>query len=426
MYRGAVQFGDVELINHDRLFRYLRAGIGPPTLDVVHDDRWPWQHRWQGHQRYETPRLDRAPWYDPARPESAEFAGVWLRDIDGIDDASPFSRETVAGMLDGGAHGIGRFAPRAMTCRTTLFASTHQGLMYGIGWLIRVLTRPQCDDRDATVSMRYLTTVPVLPDDIDSPSRALLEDCTVEFRRVLRDVAVTSAPTVTRWVTGIYDDGEPGTCAAEVEFTITAADPHPYHDGLISLAGPITWAGTEVQAVTWRVAWFGICDPAAPATLVDPDAPVSNERPRRRPAIRPPSRVCTPLYYRTVTTSIAPIPGQGYTVLSVRIEAGALDERNLTMAVVDDVTGAVVGEIGIAYLPAGATLTLDGSSGTAVAVLEDGRAVDASGVVTAGASGPLSMVALTCQRSYTVTLRASHAVDPATTVTLLGTRQWVI
>ena len=426
MYRGAVQFGDVELINHQRLFRYLRAGIAPPSLEVVHDDRWPWQYRWSGHQLYETPKIDRAPWYDPARPESGEFAGVWLRSITGIDDATPYGRETIAGMLDGGAHGLGKFAPREMTFATTLYASTHQGLMWGIGWLTRTLTRPVCDDRDATVTMRYLSTVPTIAPDIDSPSAAMLDECTTEYRRALRDVAVTAGPRVTNWITGIYDDGEPGTCAAEVEFTLIAADPHPYHDALVPLAGPLTWAAATVQAVTWRVAYYGICDTSAPTTLVDPQADVASARPRRRPAIRTPSRVCTPLYYKTVTASIAPIVGQGTTVLTVRVEVGPNDERNLTMAVTDNVTGAVVGEVGIAYLPARSTLVLDGSSGTATVILEDGRAVDASSVVTAGTSGPLSMIALPCGHAYTVTMRAGHLVHASTSVTVLGTRQWVV
>ena len=424
MYRGQLQFGDTEVVNHNRLFAYLTES-GPPGLDVLYLDRWKWQARWMGHAPYRTPRLDNAPWYSPTVDASEEFLGLHLRAYTGVDDV-PWSREAAESISDGGAHGLGRYSTKRIELKLTAYGSTHSGLMYGLQWLDRVLTQPVCDDRDATVSLRYLTTVPRIAPDT-SPSTATLIDCTNPHRRILHDVAATTGHTIDRWWVSdhTYDTGE--HMAADLTVVLAAADPFAYHDALLDLAGPIGWAGRPTQTVTWQLVGLdGTCGTPASGALLNPNAPVLS--PVRRPAVAAPNRICQPLYYRTTTTTLALAvdPTAKSTTLTVVVQAGATDLENVRIRITDTTTERAVGEIGVSYLPAGARLTIDGTTGTAIALLSSGDTVDASAVVSAGTLGPLTSVRLSCLRTYRLDATAPDDVASGASVSILGTTAWAV
>jgi len=130
-----------EIWNSARTASYLHNGLAPPGVDVgscvacdgigvaVEDDDW---------VRYILPELDEAPWYDPDVPESADFAGLLVTEITGLDD-SPFTR-TMATTLNGGGS-FGRLAVNARTVmvRGLLLGRTCCAIAYGQRWLTRAL-----------------------------------------------------------------------------------------------------------------------------------------------------------------------------------------------------------------------------------------------------------------------------------------------
>lgn len=426
MHRGYLRFGDTELVNHARLFAYFNAGLVPPgDFAVLDQDYWPWTARWLDDPAYRSPRLDRAPWYTPGVASSGEFLGLHLRSYTGIDE-SGWSREAVESIADGGAHGLGRHTIKSIELKLTAYATTHAGLMHGMAWVQDTLLRPVCDDRDATVDLRYLTAVPTVAAGIE-PSRAMLEDCTDPLRRVLHDVAATTGITVDRWWVPDHINDSSEHMAADFTVTIAAADPHPYSELPVDLAGPLTWASAERQAVRWKVAHFGVCsDGSAPTVLTDPRAPASTATILRRPRPRPTNRICLPLYYRTVAADITVVAeGVGETTLTTTISAGSTELRNVTVRFRDLTSDRVIGEVGVSYLPAGAVLSIDGTTGRATALLADGTTVDASPVVSSGSLGPLTAVVLSCRRAYRVEATAPDTISATASVSVLGTTRWV-
>lgn len=430
-YGAAADGSPHELVNHDRTFAYLAAGIIAGDTRVVHPDVWGLMSSWQGVPDYRTPRLDRADWYEPGVPASAQFAGVWAREVTGVD-ASTLTREVTDALDDGGAALRARLKSREIKYSATLFASTPQGLMHGLAWLRRRLTDPVCDDRDALVTARYLSATPRLAADIDTPSPATLDACVTPLIRTLREVTCTAGPRVTAWYGDASDVDQAGACTADVEWTLTAGDPYTYGVDPIDLAGPLRWSAVPVRTVTFQVVGpDGVCasGPSGTASsggmlvLADPAAPPVTRI--HRPIAPAVSRTCRPLFSRVVTAAITVADGQdqAQTVATVIVSAGAADARDILVDVTSS-AGVAVGSVSVAYLPAGATLTVDGASGAATVLLSDGKVLDASSVVAGAGSGPVVPPVLSCDDTYTVTATARDTVDPAASVSLIGTRRW--
>jgi hypothetical protein len=145
-WEGYLTFAGVELVNHDRLFEYMRQGLrsssavindcGCETLTPLFDDPGP----------YTLPAADNAPWYDPNIPESATFAGVFVTDIDGLE--SPWlNRRPVQSPVHGGLLPPLRAQARILTFRGYLFGRTRGSIDYGLDWLSRTLAGQHCDQK---------------------------------------------------------------------------------------------------------------------------------------------------------------------------------------------------------------------------------------------------------------------------------------
>lgn len=91
---------------------------------------------------YNSPSSDPAPWYDPDCPESAHFAGFYPVEFDGI--GSTYTREVFPVIGGGGILGRLRAAPRTLTWRGFLFGSTCCGVAYGLRWLTAKLSQTRC------------------------------------------------------------------------------------------------------------------------------------------------------------------------------------------------------------------------------------------------------------------------------------------
>jgi hypothetical protein len=93
---------------------------------------------------YTDPITDGACWYDPNYPESADFLGVLVNDLDGLDQDG-YVRSSVAGIADGYALGRGNLPGKVLTFTVTLFATSCAGMEWGRRWLQRTLRGESCD-----------------------------------------------------------------------------------------------------------------------------------------------------------------------------------------------------------------------------------------------------------------------------------------
>ncbi|AUX82238.1 minor tail protein [Mycobacterium phage ItsyBitsy1] len=118
-----------------------------------YDDSWPGLREFLGDTIY---RPELAPWYVAEQPESAEFGGVWVMQVDGLD-VTPAEREIMPVVGPGGVAGPPRDPHRVVRFEALLVACTHAGLNYGLQWLACNLREAHVD---STASLRYLAAHP--------------------------------------------------------------------------------------------------------------------------------------------------------------------------------------------------------------------------------------------------------------------------
>src|SRR5690606_28197505 len=104
-------------------------------ITVPYDDSWTGLEAALGDGPYV---LTNAPWYDASKPESVEFAGVWVMDVTGFDTV-PTQRDVGEAICAGGVPGPARDASRKLTFSALVVACTNAGARYGLNWLSCVL-----------------------------------------------------------------------------------------------------------------------------------------------------------------------------------------------------------------------------------------------------------------------------------------------
>jgi len=157
MYSGYLYFRETEVANNQRVMAYLEgdpdagiAGLRHPNSSLSADCGCDALCLYcdlgdgvDGH--YTTPRRDKAPWFDPAVPDSEDFAGLFITDVSGFD--STIQREFIEGAISGGSLGPMRLTGRCVTFTGWLRAKTCCGAEYGLRWLQEALMGGNaCDD----------------------------------------------------------------------------------------------------------------------------------------------------------------------------------------------------------------------------------------------------------------------------------------
>lgn len=135
---AAAWLGGTEIVNDSRTTAYMRNGIKAESLIISGDCGCSNVLALAGcDDEYTTPAKDNAPWYDPAIPESAEFAGFLSTEFDGLN--STYTRSITESISDGATLGRSRFGSRTMSWRGFLFGSSCCGVAYGLRWLGKIL-----------------------------------------------------------------------------------------------------------------------------------------------------------------------------------------------------------------------------------------------------------------------------------------------
>ena len=196
---------------------------------VDYDDSWPGLMAFLGDVIY---RPEIAPWYTSRIPESAEFGGVWVMDIQGLD-APGIERQITEMIGDGGAAGPARTPSRQITFDAVLLACSNAGLTYGLDWLKGIL-RETNKRTDST--LRYLAAHPGYS--AADPASLLRE---------VHGVVLTDGPTIRDSINAGNKQNQQAT-AYRVSFTLTATRPHAYSP---PISFPVVWDTTAVRPISW-------------------------------------------------------------------------------------------------------------------------------------------------------------------------------
>lgn len=371
-----------EFVNDARTLAYLKAGYGPTGLQVTGDCGCPEDivRPLVGcdDDPYSTPLGDLAPWYDPAHPESADFAGFLVTEFEGLE--STYTREVTEVITGGGVLGRLRAAPRTMTWRGYLMGRTCCATAYGLRWLTSVLKQSRCDADCTGETLDLLVCCP--PPAEEEPHY----DCSVSgslpavaqvgeegaFRTLYR-VGLLEGPRITE-----QRRAGCGSCGCsamvEVEFSLVAGNPHLY-------GSPTTLADCVPLLDANRCpTWVKVTNPAdcpdedtcpepAPCAA-DPNCPVPS-----LPIITTILNECICDMYEPETTYFS-VPAATYGlnfegVPIFRIYAGSQPLRATNIRFIENVLGGscesvaedpclYCDSITIRYVPAFATLVIDG------------------------------------------------------------------
>lgn len=196
---------------------------------VRYNDGWTGQREWLKDTIY---RPELAPWYSVRQPASAEFAGVWITDVQGLD-ATPINRQITDLAGDGGVAGPHRDTPRKITFEALLIASTNAGLQYGLNWLTCQL-RDTADRTDSV--LRYFNAH---PDHTHASPSSLL--------RELHGVVLTQEPQRRESKGGGKKPNQQATMY-RVGWELTATSPYAY---MPSIDMQIEWDTIEYKPINW-------------------------------------------------------------------------------------------------------------------------------------------------------------------------------
>lgn len=241
-YRGWFLLDGVELANTSRLVAHMT-----PTAPIADDEitsimqcscdiRVPYDDSWTGlsSEVGDDPYImTNAPWYNPAFPQSAEFAGVWVLEVSGFD-AVPVQRDIGDAICSGGVAAPARDGARTVTFSALIVACTNAGAEYGKDWLTCVL-------RGANVRGGVdLEFYKAHPEDTSATAASL--------RRALYGTVLTVSPSVTENMGRA--NGAPHRQASiyRVEWEMVCTNPYMYGS---STATAVIWDSVEEEDIEW-------------------------------------------------------------------------------------------------------------------------------------------------------------------------------
>lgn len=241
-FRGYFALDGQELANTSRVLAHMTPTVPTedgeitPVLDcgcdvrMVYDDSWTGLQAAVGDGPYV---ITNAPWYNAARPESAEFAGIWVMDVTGFD-GTPVARDIADAICVGGVANRARTPARTLTFSALVLACTNAGAEYGKDWLSCILRKA---DAQGGVDLDFYKAHPQ-----DTAATA------TTLRRVLYGVVLTSAiSTVDVMGKGGHNQHRQGSIY-RVEWEMVATNPYMF--GSSNVVG-VNWDSITEENITW-------------------------------------------------------------------------------------------------------------------------------------------------------------------------------
>lgn len=421
-------FGGTELWNKSQLSQMINAGLGPQGIICEDCTVFPALDCGLGFPTgYNQTDL---PWYDPAEPDSLEFAGFFVTSYN--VEPGNFTRPVIEKAGVGAVVGQGRNNAPQIVITGLLFAATCCGMEFGYRWMRKAL-RGSCAPNTACAGddFTFLSCDPVFPDDdLTTPN---CETYLSQYFRTFKGAALVDGPKITQIVARgcptCYDCG-----IYEIQFTLSASDPCIYREPVeILSATPFDCSASVGGCIEWIVDADGTadcsdCPPEAPCAT-DPNC--TDVSPPAMPSIVNPcvddcigDTDCS--VFLDVPDGTFPATAEG--TLIVTIFAGSLpltgieikvweNPLNLTPDQLDDC--GVCSTLAISYVAAGATLVIDGAGRTSTIECLGGAQVRANPFIASGnGSANFSYPAFLCGSDYTVGVSAHAPIAADATVTI--------
>jgi hypothetical protein len=177
-------------------------------------------------------RPELAPWYTSRVPESAEFGGIWVMDVKGLD-VTPTQRDVMEMAGDGGSPGSSRSPSRKVTFDALLLACTNAGLTYGLQWLT---TQLRSTEGRSDSTLRYLAA---------HPEHSAADPATL--LREVHGVVLSAEPQITDAQNAGRGQHHQATMY-RVTWDLIVTRPHAYAP---PINVPVLWDTVEVEPIKW-------------------------------------------------------------------------------------------------------------------------------------------------------------------------------
>lgn len=410
-------FGEMEIANRNRVMSYA-GGAGTNAVIQKRNclcDNIPEAF---GEDPYVDPEADDAPWYDPAVPASKGFLGVWVEKVEGLR-TSPFTRVVSERVGAGYIPGRGRMNHRELVVDAWIWAVDQYSADYGLAWLSSVLRNDKCLNDEcagcvceacAGADLRFLACCPTLNDD---------DTYTIDWR-TLTNVSLIEGPELVQIAAGTECGAEHrcdtgGVPVYQIQFTL-AADPWVWEEAQI-ICEDVMWpapTGNEPCNVQWVTDCADPANPGCPAgssCIRDEECPPPPSPPRSPVAGL--GCICLPLQAVGACCEIPAevVPKFQDAALRISVTAGGVPIRNLSFRVIPNPQNLPPEELTecddcaryyVSYIPANATLTIDGQREEAITDCPDGTREDSTMNVYGSGAGPVRYQTLSCGLPYMV------------------------
>lgn len=431
-FDGYLCLGGLEIINSSRVSQMIAAGKGPEGIQCRDCAPCPDLDKGLGYPSGYNPSEN--PWYDPAQPESIDFAGLLVTSITGLEPGQ-FQRPVTETAGVGAIIGQGRQVAPQVVVTGLLMAATCCAAEYGLRWLSWAL-RQSCTPGAlcAGTDLVFLSCEPTFPDEDcgEQDFPALL----APYFRTLRNAALVDGPFVSNIVPRACPTCH--ECALkEVTFTLSAGDPCIYRDPVLIVEDATFDCSTDQQGdcITWVVDTDGSClgtsecDDSADCST-DPDC--VDVSPPAMPSIVNPCvddcigglvcRICA-----DIPQGIFPATGEG--TLQISIFAGDMPMRKIQIKIWENPLGLdpidlddcdVCTVLNVSYVGTDATLVIDGANRSSTISCPGGSDIRANPFIATGSGvGAFSYPSLSgCGGPYTVCVTAGGPVSTLATVTI--------
>lgn len=420
-----------EVWNQARLKAYIDAGYAPPGVSVNAcsfcagmQDALTCEDGAGNEQAdvytYPADPEHPAPWYDPADPDSGDFAGVMILGIEGWETAG-IERPLLPRLGNGAVLGRPRYLPREMRVDALLLGRTCCSLTSGLRWLTAVLGAPcspcegqqldyfECCPGEGTG--RVCTTLGAPASDP--------EDLALSFdrhRRTLRQVGLTDGVRVTEKIGRGCGACASGCSYMRVEFTLTAGDPFSYGDLVCYSEDEALSEGEFTRCVQFSKDCDELCG-GSPCPAGDPNCPAATPPPRL-PAIT--TCGCQPLVARGTCTTIESLDVPDFQELVPVITIKTLDTplRHVEVVVYENPLGLPPGDLSdcnacavftIGYIQPESEFVIDGRD-RRFWMRCPGRPQSNAARLVSGADGqPFTWPVLSCGGGYSVCVLADQS-----------------
>jgi hypothetical protein len=377
------ELGGNELWNSARLAAYVENGVGPagyqffgcgcetlPEAIAACFGLTGGQHI-----VYDLPETDGAPWFDPSDPVSADFAGLLVTDVSGLQD-SPRHRSTFDALTGGSAIGRVQYGGRKFVVSGYLIGRTCCAITYGLRWLGWQAQGSQCQGGCGTDDFRFLECCPAIPEDSCGSLDRTVED-PAKFLRTLSRTALIEGPHVVERLGGGCGRCAGGCELLKVELTFASGSPYLFAEPILSVAGSLDISQPECPGWVKVLSGQECPDTVCPGDDLVPCA----QDPLCGPVPLPPVFTLDPhpCYCDGVQAACmeAEVPvddvGAFDATTIIRVEAGSGAVRRLRVQVALAPGGGSVNwdcdvcqEIFVSYIPPGGVLEVDGRARSAV------------------------------------------------------------